>query len=51
MKEEGCETRAMSKECQHPACMCMATKKPGLNRDSDTLGVRSVNLREPALYE
>jgi hypothetical protein len=37
IKEEGCETRAMSRECQHPACM--ATKKPGSNRHGDTFGV------------
>lgn len=37
IKAEGCVGRAMSRECQHPACM--ATKKPGVNRHGDTFGV------------
>jgi hypothetical protein len=37
MKEEGCEGKAISYECQHPACLQF--KKAGNNRFGDTFGV------------
>jgi hypothetical protein len=37
MKEEGCDGKAISYECQHPACLQF--KKAGNNRFGDTFGV------------